>query len=130
MVGESVKRIEAQLGDVRARFDAGFLPPNDVLTADSRVSQQRTLLIQARNLRDGARAELARLMGAPVDADFEVDAVLAEAGLPSPTASARQASPPGLALGQIERADREALALRVERTLVVLHRIADHEPAC
>ena len=114
VVGESVKRIEAQLGDVRARFDAGFLPPNDVLTVDSRVSQQRTLLIQARNLRDGARAELARLMGAPVDADFEVDAVLAEAGPPSPTASARQASPAASTLGQIERADREALALRVE----------------
>jgi outer membrane protein TolC len=113
VVGESVKRIEAQLGDVRARFDAGFLPPNDVLTVDSRVSQQRTLLIQARNLRDGARAELARLMGAPVDADFEVDAVLAEAP-PSPAASARQASPPGSAQGQIERADREALALRVD----------------
>ena len=113
VVGESVKRIEAQLGDVRARFDAGFLPPNDVLTVDSRVSQQRTLLIQARNLRDGARAELARLMGAPVDADFEVDAVLAEAP-PSPTASARPASPPGSAQSQIERADREALALRAE----------------
>ena len=66
---------------MRARFDAGFLPPNDVLTVDSRVSQQRTLLIQARNQRDGARAELARLMGAPVDASFEVDAVLAEARL-------------------------------------------------
>ena len=48
VVEESVKRIDAQLGDVRARFDAGFLPPNDVLTVDSRVSQQRTLLIQAR----------------------------------------------------------------------------------
>ncbi len=36
VVEESVKRIEAQLGDVRARFDAGFLPPNDVLTVEAR----------------------------------------------------------------------------------------------
>jgi outer membrane protein TolC len=101
VVGESVTRIEGQLGDVRARFDAGFLPPNDVLTVDARVSQQRTLLIQAINQRDGARAELARLMGVPVDASFEVDAVLASAG----SAPAQPAS---------VRADREALALRVD----------------
>jgi len=121
VVEESVKRIEAQLGDVRARFDAGFLPPNEVLTVDSRVSQQRTLLIQARNQRDGARAELARLMGAPVDASFEVDAVLADTNLtpPSPSASARQAPPLASALQaatppNLARADREALALRVD----------------
>lgn len=107
VVQESVKRIESQLGDVRARFDAGFLPPNDVLTVDSRVSQQRTLLIQATNLRDGARAELARLMGVPVDASFEVDAVLAP---PSPSASAWHADAPPV----VVRADREALALRAE----------------
>ena len=83
VVDESVKRIEAQLGDVRARFDAGFLPPNDVLTVESRVSSQRTLLIQAKNQRDGSRAELARLMGVPVDASFEVDAVLADTNLPT-----------------------------------------------
>lgn len=111
VVGESVTRIEGQLGDVRARFDAGFLPPNDVLTVDARVSQQRTLLIQAINQRDGTRAELARLMGVPVDAGFEVDAVLAPAGPPSPLASARQA-PSQSNLEQ--RADREALALRVD----------------
>ena len=84
---ESVKRIEAQLGDVRARFDAGFLPPNDVQTVQFQVASQRTLLIQARNQRDGSRAELARLMGAPVDATFEVDAVLADMNLAQPTSA-------------------------------------------
>ena len=106
VVEESVKRIEAQLGDVRARFDAGFLPPNDVLTVESRVSSQRTLLIQAKNQRDGSRAELARLMGVPVDASFEVDAALA-----SPLGSAPHAQTP---LNLEGRADRQALALRVE----------------
>ena len=118
VVEESVKRIEAQLGDVRARFDAGFLPPNDVLTVESRVSSQRTLLIQAKNQRDGSRAELARLMGVPVDASFEVDAVLAGANptQPDPTRPAFAvgfgAASPNLT--QPDRADREALALRVE----------------
>ncbi len=107
VVEESVRRIEAQLADVRARFDAGFLPPNDVLTVESRVSQQRTLLIQAKNQRDGARAELARLMGVAVDATFDVDAVLVA---PPPSATAEQAETPPA----ITRADREALALRVE----------------
>ena len=112
VVEESVKRIEAQLSDVRAQFDAGFLPPNDMLTVDSRVSLQRTLLIQAMNQRDSTRAELARLMGAPVDASFDVDAVLAPASArpAPPSASAPQAlTPPDL-----NRADRQALALRVE----------------
>jgi outer membrane protein len=102
VVEESVKRIEAQLADVRAKFDAGFLPPNDVLTVDARVSSQRTLLIQAANQRDAARAELARLMGEPVDASFGVDAALGDGGVAGPAAAA---SP---------RADREALALRAD----------------
>lgn len=103
VVAESVKRIEAQLGDVRARFDAGFLPPNDVLTVEARVSQQQTLLIQARNQRDAARAELARLMGAPIDADFDAEATLE-------TPDAAPATPLAPAPGQ--RADRLALSLR------------------
>lgn len=105
VVAESVKRIEAQLGDVRARFDAGFLPPNDVLTVEARVSQQQTLLIQARNQRDAARAELARLMGAPVDADFDAEATL-EA--PDTVPVTPMGSPPG------PRADLLALSLRAE----------------
>lgn len=109
VVGEAVKRIESQLADVRARFDAGFLPPNDVLTVDSRVSQQRTLLIQTVNLRDSARAELARLMGVPVDASFEVDASLGDTNLAQPVETR-----PNLTEPVSTRADRQALALRVQ----------------
>jgi outer membrane protein len=107
VVRESVTRIEAQLSDVRARFDAGFLPPNDVLTVETRVSREKSLLIDARNQRDSARAELARLMGAPLDAAFEADAALeqSEAAVPS-VANAVAA--------RAERADRQALALRAD----------------
>jgi outer membrane protein len=112
VVAESVKRIEAQLGDVRARFEAGFLPPNDVLTVEARVSQQQTLLIQARNQRDAARAELARLMGARVDVEFDAEATLDVADPPPgalpPTAPDQR--PDRLAL--VSRAD--AAAARVD----------------
>ena len=39
VVSESVTRVEGQLHDVKARFDAGFLPPNDVLTVETRVAE-------------------------------------------------------------------------------------------
>jgi outer membrane protein TolC len=105
VVEGAVKRMEAQLHDVRARFDAGFLPPNDVLTVEARVARQTTLLIEARNNRDSVRAELARLMGAPLDADFEADADLAD----TPAASAAGGPRPTAA-----RAERDAQQLRVE----------------
>ena len=65
VVSESVTRIDAQLRDVRARFDAGFLPPNDVLTVEARASRgERILLIDAESRRD-APAPTARLIGHP-----------------------------------------------------------------
>ena len=110
VVGESITRIEAQHSDVKARYDAGFLPPNDVLTVATRVSQQRTLLLEAQNQRDGARAMLARLIGARVDADFEPDAALAEGALPVPaTAQVIDLA----AQARDARADRQALLFRV-----------------
>jgi outer membrane protein len=97
VVLESVTRVEGQLNDVKARFDAGFLPPNDVL-------------IDAENQRDGARAALARLIGAPIDAAFDPDATLdLPRGLGASTtiqALAEQA--------KSGRADRQALLFRTE----------------
>jgi len=111
VVGESITRIEAQHSDVKARFDAGFLPPNDVLTVATRVSQQRTLLLDTQNQRDSARAVLARLIGARVDADFEPEATLTEGALPVP-ASAQILDLTAQARGA--RADRQALLFRVQ----------------
>jgi outer membrane protein len=107
VVRESVIRVEKQLNDVRAQFDAGFLPPNEVSTVEARVSREQSLLIDAENRRDATRAELARLIGAPLDAAFEPDAALeqTETGT-APVASA--------AAARMARADRQALALRAE----------------
>jgi outer membrane protein len=107
VVRESVMRIEAQLRDVRARFDAGFLPPNDVLTVETRVSREKSLQIDAENQRDSARAELARLIGAPLDATFEADAALEEPVAAMPAVASAAAA-------RAERADHQALALRTE----------------
>jgi outer membrane protein TolC len=106
VVRESVTRVEAQLHDVKAKFDAGFLPPNDVLSVQARVAREHSLLIEAENQRDSARAELARLIGARVEAEFEPDATLdvpTQPAAPS-TALADQA--------KAGRADRQALMLR------------------
>jgi outer membrane protein TolC len=111
VVGESISRIEAQRNDVKARYDAGFLPPNDVLTVSTRVSQQRTLLLEAQNQRDSSRAVLARLIGARVDVAFEPEATLAEGALPVP-AAAQVIDLAAQARGA--RADRQALLFRVE----------------
>jgi outer membrane protein len=69
------------------------------------VSQQQTLLIQARNQRDAARAELARLLGVPVDAEFDAEATLDVADPPP------GASPP---MAPDQRPDRLALVSRAD----------------
>jgi outer membrane protein TolC len=107
VVRESVTRLEGQLRDVRARFNAGFLPPNDVLTVETRVSREKSLLIDAQNQRASARAELARLIGAPLDAEFEADAALEQPDAAVPPVTSASAA-------RTNRADRQALALRAE----------------
>ncbi len=112
VVRESVTRVEGQLRDVQARKNAGFLPPNDVLTVQTRVARQHTLLLEAENQRDSARAALSRLIGAPLDATYELDAVLEEA-------PAGPGAPPGtqaeLAADAVaHRADRQALSFRTD----------------
>jgi outer membrane protein TolC len=107
VVRESVTRIEAQLRDVRARFDTGFLPPNDVLTVETRLSRERSLLIEAQNQRNSTRAELARLIGAPIDAELEPDAALEQPDATVPPVA-------NAAAARAERADRQALSLRAE----------------
>jgi outer membrane protein len=109
VVREAVTRSESQLHDVRARRDAGFLPPNDVLTVQARLSRQRSLLIEAENQRDSARAALSRLIGAPLDAAYDLDAVLEEPAPQPPGAT------PGTAAADeaiAQRADHQALSLR------------------
>lgn len=60
----ALARADAQVADVKTRTDAGFLPPNDLLSARSQRARQNVQLIQARNGVAAATLNLARLIGA------------------------------------------------------------------
>ncbi len=46
--------------DLRSRLDQGLIPPNEVLSAEAQRSRQQLLAIEARNLRQVAKADLRR----------------------------------------------------------------------
>jgi outer membrane protein TolC len=98
--------MDARLADVRARFDAGFVPPNDVLLVEAQRAREQVSLIEARNLAAISEADLARLVGAPDATTIEVDATLA----PPPP----QEAPPSTLFDEARaaRPDRAALQLR------------------
>jgi outer membrane protein len=103
---ESLKRIDATIEDVRNRLKVGLVPPNDVLSVEAQRSRQQVLLIQARNLREQSLADLRRLIGAPPEATFALQARLdapdaPAAALPQLVQEARKARP-----------DRQALEAR------------------
>ena len=97
------QRTDAWVGDVKARVDAGLLPPNDVLSAQAQRARQAVQLIQARNLAALARMDLARLIGAgaeegmspatPVDRPAAGMSAIATADIPALVARARESRP-------------------------------------
>ena len=68
---QGVARAQAHVSDVRERFNAGLVPPNEIASAEAQESRARMLLIEARNQRDVATADLARLIGADLDQPME-----------------------------------------------------------
>jgi outer membrane protein len=107
--------MDARLADVRARFDAGFVPPNDVLLVEAQRAREQVSLIEARNLAAVSEADLARLVGAPDGTAIEVDANLAP-------------PPPQMALPSM--LFDEARAARPERAALQLRtRVADEREA-
>lgn len=60
---QAVARASAQVSDIRARVDAGVLPPNDLLSAQAQRARENVRLIQARRAGAVAEMELARLIG-------------------------------------------------------------------
>jgi outer membrane protein TolC len=59
----ALARSDAQVADVKTRTDAGFLPPNDLLSGQAQRARQNVQLIQARNGVASANLNLARLIG-------------------------------------------------------------------
>jgi outer membrane protein TolC len=80
---ESLRRVESHLRDVTNMRAVGLLAPNDVLSVEARRSRERVLLIEARNARDVAEADLRRATGLPPAAVIDI-AVPADVGVSDP----------------------------------------------
>jgi len=116
VVEQALVRMDSALTDMRNRFKVGLVPPNDVLSMEAQRSRQQLLLVQAKNNREQALADLRRLTGLAPDAPLEVAAAL-EA--PAPTASPL---PDLVGEARKSRPDRQALEFR-------LTGVADREAA-
>ena len=68
---QGVARAQAHVVDARERFDAGLVPPNEIASAQAQESRARMLLIEARNQRDVASADLSRLVGSDLAQPIE-----------------------------------------------------------
>ena len=114
----SLARAEASLETVRARVEAGVLPPNDVLSAQAQRARQSVQLIQARNDASLAEANLGRLVSVepgrsitlttPVDRPTPRAAEVAGIAAATLVARATAARPERQALTEREAAMRAA----------------------
>ncbi len=101
VLDEAVSRADADVRDVRVRFDNGLIPPNEVSSAEAQRSRQQVQQIEARNLRSSAMEDLRRLTG--ITGEIEIAEPL-EAPQPPGVIASAQASP---------RAERQAQADRI-----------------
>jgi outer membrane protein TolC len=105
---QGVARSQAHVADVRQRFTAGLVPPNEIASAEAQESRARMLAIEARNQRDVAAADLARLVGLAPGQPLEPMALL---DAPSPSVSGLDAL---VAEAREARDERRALERRLE----------------
>ena len=104
---ESLERAGVNVGDARQRLNAGLVAPNDVASAEAQQARQLMLLVEARNQRDVAMAELARLAGFDPSQAIEPVAELERQGAVTPSFEALTRD------GLTARPERKALELRV-----------------
>lgn len=106
---ESVARANAHVAEVQSRFDAGLIPPNEVLSSEAQRTREEVQLIEARNLEESVAVELRRLTDLPPDTPIELaDQLELVPGTNSDEISAQVAE----ALQR--RPERQALAARIE----------------
>jgi outer membrane protein TolC len=108
VVEAGLARVEAYLVDARARFEAGFVPPNDVSSAEAQRSLEEALLIESRNAVSQAGLALARLIGVPPGTAIEPIEPLGLEGAPLEQMDALVAE------ARASRSDRAALVTRIE----------------
>jgi outer membrane protein TolC len=107
VLARALDTIGAHVGDLRSRFDQGFIAPNEVLIAEAQQSRQRVLSIEATNLRGVSEADLRRLIG--IDTPDRIEPVAVLEGTPAPSAGLE-----GLVgEARTQRAERRALEDRL-----------------
>lgn len=111
VVERSLARARSQLADIRQRFDAGLVPPNEIAAGQAQESRQRMLLIEAANQRSVSSSELAYLVGAPVTQRIEPADTLE---LPAQAAGSLDAL---VAEARDTRDERRAFERRIEAAL-------------
>ena len=104
----SLAAIDSHVRDLRNRLEQGLIPPNEVLTAESRQANERLLAIEATNARSVAEADLRRLIGADGTGPIQPQAVLDAPGAPAPDAAGL------LNEARTQRVERKAFESRVE----------------
>lgn len=113
VVEQGLVRISAYVSDVKSRVDAGFLPPNDLLSAQSQRARQNVALIQAKNAAAVAEANLCRLVGVDLDTSIVTSSPL----MASQPSVAPLTSMPMKALAEQargSRSERDALTIRAD----------------
>lgn len=105
---QGVRRSQAHVADVRQRFAAGLVPPNEIASAEAQESRARMLAIEARNQRDVSAADLARLVGLTPEQPLEPVATL---DTPTPAVPGIE---PLVAGARESRDERRAMERRIE----------------
>jgi HAE1 family hydrophobic/amphiphilic exporter-1 len=104
----AIERAQSHVSDVRERLATGLVPPNELASAEAQASRQRMLAIEARNQRDVASADLARLIGESPLLPIEPLATLE-----SPPAAAAQLEAL-MTAARADRDERQALERRID----------------
>jgi outer membrane protein TolC len=111
VVSEALVRTDAHLVDARNMLDAGLVAPNDVLAVEAQQSRQLVMRIRADGHRDGAEAELVRLVGAKPGT--RIQAMSAAVGEPAPVGGSGMVAEQLAAEARAQRRDRAALVERL-----------------
>jgi outer membrane protein TolC len=105
---EAVQRAEAHLRDVRARFEAGLIPPSDVALVEAQRSRQQMQLIEAEHLKRSLSEDVRRLAG--IEGEVEIVPVAELRTRPDSADPARSLSQPLLSPPVATAADSDMVA--------------------
>ena len=107
---ESMTRVDAQLRDVRQRFEVGLVAPNEVSGLAAQRSREEAQLIEARNLREATLVDLRRLIGAEPESVLDlIDALASTSATVAETATVSETVRRALD----RRPERKALTFRL-----------------